>query len=443
MPEPSLKLVSPALEVTPGQLIDHKYRVERVIGAGAMGLVVAAMHLELGQRVAIKFLACDQLAVQDPSVNARFRQEARSGAQLRSEHVCRVLDAGCLESGTPFLVMEYLEGQDIDALLMQRGRVSLQDAVHWVRQACVGLADAHALGLVHRDLKPGNLFLARQPDGTQKLKLLDFGISKSLRGGTASPSLTMTSALLGSPLYMSPEQLNSAKDVDARSDIWSLGVILYELVTGRPPFDGDTLPQLVVGVLNREPASFEQVGVKVPPAFEAIVRRCLSKSRSERFASVLELASELEAFEPRVTSRPSLPWASTLQRTSDRLRGSRVVRARSAPRSLFLIGVAAGLLTGAGSWFVCSAADGGQTAAPHRSPPPAAPAAPVAPLLDLELRGDEPSAEPVARESSDEAPDKITPRKRLRASAPRIAEPGPVVTPPSAADDLPDFGGRR
>jgi len=280
-----------------GDVIANKYEVESVVGEGGMGIVVAARHLELQQRVAIKYLL-PEIAEQGLAAE-RFRREARSAARIRGEHVCRVLDVGTLDSGVPFMVMEYLEGRDLAGELASRTRLPASEAVEYVLQACEALAEAHAAGIVHRDLKPANLFLAARSDGSRRIKVLDFGVSKSLLGADSSQlSLTQTASFVGSPLYMSPEQLDSAKSVDARTDIWAMGIVLYELLTGRAPFLADSIPRLLSAVLNDPPPPFATLSVKAPSGLEAVVRRALAKSRDERYASVAELANALTPFAP-------------------------------------------------------------------------------------------------------------------------------------------------
>jgi serine/threonine protein kinase len=280
---------------TEGQILAGKYRVEKVLGSGGMGVVVAAWHLELEQRVAVKFL--HPLALERTDTAERFRREARSAAKIRSEHVARVIDVGIMEGGVPYMVMEYLEGHDISDEMQKVGMLPISDAIDFVLQAVEALAEAHAAGIVHRDLKPANLFIAHRADGTRIVKVLDFGISKSLlNGGVPELSLTRTSTLIGSPLYMSPEQMRSAKDVDARTDIWSLGVILYEMITGRPPYTGDSIPALCASLLGDTPVSMQVIRPEVPPELEEAVMRCLAKDRSGRFGSVSELARALAPF---------------------------------------------------------------------------------------------------------------------------------------------------
>src|SRR6187549_67116 len=281
--------------VQEGQVLAGKYRVERVLGSGGMGVVVAAWHLELEQRIAVKFL--HPLALERADTAERFRREARSAAKIRSEHVARVIDVGIMEGGIPYMVMEYLEGHDVSDEMAKVGMLPIEDAVDFVLQAIEALAEAHAAGIVHRDLKPANLFIATRADGTRIVKVLDFGISKSLLGGSASElSLTRTSVLIGSPLYMSPEQMRSAKDVDTRTDIWSLGVILYEMITGRPPYTGDSIPALCASLLNDLPQSMHTLRSDVPPELEDVIRHCLAKDRADRYGTVSELARALAQF---------------------------------------------------------------------------------------------------------------------------------------------------
>src|SRR5829696_2386345 len=207
--------------VSPGDILAGKYRVERILGAGNMGVVVAATNIALEQLVALKFMLPGKAP--NPQQHERFLREARAAARLRSQHVAHVLDMGTLENGAPYTVMEFLEGQDLAAVLAERGPLPVEEAVEYVLQVCEAVGEAHAAGIVHRDLKPANLFLTGDVSGSPCVKVLDFGISK-LSGAL---TLTQEKQAFGSPLYMSPEQMNAFKLVDARGDIWALGVILY------------------------------------------------------------------------------------------------------------------------------------------------------------------------------------------------------------------------
>ncbi len=277
-----------------GDVLVGKYRVESILGAGGMGVVVAATHLQLGQRVALKFLIPERLGNEEAV--QRFLREARASAQIQSEHVARVVDVGTLETGSPYMVMEYLVGSDLSQLLAQNGCFPIADAVDYLLQACVGVAEAHALGIVHRDLKPANLFVARRSDGAGIVKVLDFGISKAAATDDQQAALTKTSALMGSPLYMAPEQMKASRSVDSRADIWALGVVLYELVAGRPPFTGDTLPEVCAAILAATAQPLSTLRPDVSAEFESVVSRCLEKEPEERFADVVELASALLPF---------------------------------------------------------------------------------------------------------------------------------------------------
>jgi eukaryotic-like serine/threonine-protein kinase len=276
-------------------VLAEKYRIERVLGQGGMGIVVAAMHLHLEERVAIKFLL-PELA-HDPALVGRFLREGRSAIKIRSEHVVRVLDVGTLPGGTPYMVMEYLEGKNFEELLEDQGRIPVELAVDHLLQATEALAEAHALGMVHRDLKPANLFLAHRADGSPCVKILDFGITKVVdTKGVADFEATSTSIVMGSPRYMSPEQMRSTPTIDARADIWGLGIILHELIAGASPFDGATMPELLASILQDPPPPLRQLRPEVPAGVETAVIRCLEKDPTNRFADVAELTQALAPF---------------------------------------------------------------------------------------------------------------------------------------------------
>jgi serine/threonine protein kinase len=280
-----------------GEMLAGKYRIERVLGKGGMGAVLAAHHELLGERVAIKFLLGE--IAQNPEAVKRFNNEAKNAFKIQSEHVCRIMDFG-EANGMPFMVMEFLNGEDLSQLLEKRGPFPVEEAVDYVLQALEAIAAAHAAGMVHRDLKPANLFLHHRPDGSSLIKVLDFGIAKSANpfGETGGHNLTSTKSMLGSPLYMSPEQLRSAKNVDARADIWALGVILYEILTGTVPFNGETLGELFISILEQPPIPVSHKRPDVPQLLSDAIMRCLQRSLDHRFPNVAELAQTIAPCAP-------------------------------------------------------------------------------------------------------------------------------------------------
>jgi serine/threonine protein kinase len=292
---PSAAVVGASLPVQAGDILAGKYRVERVLGVGGMGVVVAAMHMQLERRVALKFMLPEVLG--DGAALERFQREARAAARLRSEHVARILDVGLLDTGSPYMVMEYLEGSDLAAILRSQGPLEVPVIADYVTQALDAVAEAHAVGIIHRDLKPSNFFVTRRADGSALMKVLDFGISKAANPAVGDLSLTETRALVGSPPYMAPEQLRSNKIVDVRTDIWSLGVTLYQLVSGRLPFSAETYSALVLQVVMDEPAPLVPPR-PIPAAFDALVWRCLAKDPALRFQNVAQLAEALAPFAP-------------------------------------------------------------------------------------------------------------------------------------------------
>ncbi|HEY8090889.1 MAG TPA: serine/threonine-protein kinase, partial [Polyangiaceae bacterium] len=280
-----------------GRTIAGKYRVEALLGKGGMGLVLLARHVRLDEHVAIKVLLPEMLEV--AGMTTRFLREAQAASRIKSRHVARVTDVDVLPDGTPYMIMEYLDGLSLGAVRKQRGRLEVGEAVGHVLEACDAIAEAHALGIVHRDLKPANLFLARGRDGAETCKVLDFGISKIDAPG--EQDTTKTGQMMGSPKYMAPEQMLSMHDVDGRADIWSLGAILYDLVVGRTPFVAETTPQLCSLVLHGKPTPPRALRADLPEPLEAIILRCLARDRDERFATVADLVAALAPFAPEGT----------------------------------------------------------------------------------------------------------------------------------------------
>jgi eukaryotic-like serine/threonine-protein kinase len=353
----------------PGARIADKYVVERLIGEGGLGVVVAAKHIHLDQSVAIKYLRPKALATK--AVAERFLRGARLAAKIRSEHIVHVYDVGTLPDGAPYMVMEYLAGTDLGRLLNASGPLPVDRAVDYVLQACEALAEAHVAGIVHRDIKPDNLFISTSPGGTAVLKVLDFGISKMSTKRTTSGGvgeLTEAGDKFGTPVYMSPEQLLASGNVDARTDVWAIGVVLYELLTGALPFDGDSLPELCTAILHRPPTPLLQVRPYLPLQLQIVLEQCLSKDVENRFQNVAELAQELRPFAGPVGCQRIDQIVRVILGGGDKVRASvpspRVSSASALAEALTLIGPAdrsvATTGSGLGSW--------GRTSAFHKGP---------------------------------------------------------------------------
>jgi serine/threonine protein kinase len=302
-----------SLPPEPGEVIADKYVIESVVGAGGMGVVVAARHLQLGQQVAIKLLRLNNLEPdRQLEARVRFLREGQAAAALSSDHVVRIHDVGTLESGEPFMVMELLRGEDLAKLLDRQGPAPVPVAVDYVLQACHAVAEAHASGIVHRDLKPSNLFVSLKSDGKAIVKVLDFGISKTTSRGQEEfdGNLTDTRSVVGSPFYMSPEQVRDAKRVDARTDVWSLGMILYEMLSGEPAFNASTLPGICAAIAADTPRPLREGRPEVPPDLAAVVERCLEKDPDRRFQKVSDLVRALAPFAPGPDGAKSAEYAS-------------------------------------------------------------------------------------------------------------------------------------
>ncbi len=463
-----MPLTDASVPVAEGDVLAGKYRVEKVLGQGAMGVVVAAQHVHLQQRVAIKFLtgrATKELV-------GRFQREAQAASRLRNEHIARVIDFGELDSGLPYLVMEYLSGRDLQQVLKAEGPLPIHEAIGYILQVCEAMAEAHAAGIIHRDLKPSNLFLTTASDGSRMVKVLDFGIAKATGDPGESDggmSLTKTEAVLGSPLYMSLEQVRSSRDVDARADIYAIGAILYQLLTGRVPYEAQTFPELILKLGTEEPPPPSAVRADIPAPLEQTILRCLERDRTRRFPNLGELAAALAPFALdehigsaeralRTVDKAAGPGSTTLspaaiRATRSSLTGTRTASSMSAttsgePRTgrLKTLGLAAlALVLGMVSVLVvvvliARPGGGAQGAADSATPTPIAPPqtaqpaitpvivpAPYTPTASATAQATaQPSATPAAPPS---APPKAEPRPSVTVKAPAAATPAPAPTP--------------
>lgn len=284
---------SPVAPFDPGTVIGDKYVLSRLLGEGGMGTVYAARNIELDNEVAIKVLHAEVSAI--PDFVTRFKREARACAMLRNEHITRVYDVGTTDQDIPYMVMELLHGEDLESLLNRKTKLPAQEAVGYLLQACEGVAEAHHSRLIHRDLKPANLFLATMPGREPLIKVVDFGIVKQL-GGSEVDALTKTASMIGTVLYMAPEQLRRKKDIDERVDIWALGVVLYELVTGSVPFVGDTMPEVVAKVLEHDFVPARTHVPDLPPGLSEVIDTALAADPANRYLTVTDFARALVPF---------------------------------------------------------------------------------------------------------------------------------------------------
>jgi serine/threonine-protein kinase len=280
----------------PGETVAGKYVIEGLCGRGGLAAVLSAMHVGLDQRVAIKMLLPEW--ADEAQVVERFLREGRAATRIRSEHVVRVFDVGTMESEAPYLVLEFLEGHNLDDVVRMWGPLPVPTTIDWMLQAAEAIAEAHSYGIIHRDLKPANLFLTRRADGSACIKVLDFGLSKltdpNMEG--AGAKLTREHDVMGSPHYMAPEQLRATRDADTPADVWALGAVLHELLTGTTPFRGETMPEVCATVLTQPAPPISTLRSNVPPEVEAAVLRCLEKEPAARFANLAELARAIVPF---------------------------------------------------------------------------------------------------------------------------------------------------
>jgi eukaryotic-like serine/threonine-protein kinase len=380
-----------------GQVVGDKYLIRRLLGEGGMGTVYEARHQVVGRRFAIKFLRA-QFA-EEAQMLARFRREAQAAGALENENIAAVTDFGSATDGSPYIVMEYLDGSDLAKLLRENGPLPVGRAVGAVIQACRGLNAAHDSGIVHRDLKPENLFVCKRGDGSDLIKVLDFGIAKLRKPDVTDDLSTETGMALGTPYYMSPEHAQGSKDIDHRTDIYALGVILYELLSGRRPHDGEGYNAAIVQIATQPPTPLQSLRPDLPAPLHAVISRALARDPEQRFASAAELADALAPFVsansgPSFTVMPApvtqmavtQPLPAEPRGITNQLTPSPT--ARSSPqlqttrrRDAWLLGLAAAmLLLATGIWLQrstthsASQPDSRSTPTPVRSPSGSAPA---------------------------------------------------------------------
>ncbi len=320
-------------ESTTSQTIDDRYIVQGVLGRGAMGCVVQAFDQLLGRRVALKLMKRGP-----PEALARFAREARAVARLQSEHVARVLDARVSDQGQPYIAMEYLVGHTLATLLERQGAFSPSVACEYLVQACDALREAHSLSIIHRDIKPSNLFLAERRNGSRLIKVLDFGISKGLGAGETAAPLTLASTIIGTPKYISPERLQGLRAIDARSDVWSLGAVLYELLAGEPAFPGEGTAAVIAKIVSGEVPQLRGKRPDVPRTLSAIVSKCLEPEPDRRYPHAGELGQALRTFlaeqqptRTRTFETPTIP--SAVRQTSSQDPTDKVNVVRATPRA--------------------------------------------------------------------------------------------------------------
>jgi phosphate/phosphite/phosphonate ABC transporter binding protein len=324
---------NPALEQTdvlpPTPMVGGKYKLGRLIGEGGMGAVYEAEHTGLGVRVAVKLL--NEMFTTDPAALARFRREARAAAAIRHGNIVEVTDTGTDDEGVPFIVMELLEGESLSSLLRRERVLPAPTAVAVASQILAGLAAAHDKNVIHRDLKPGNIILARTPDGATQVKILDFGISKFNVGNT-SADVTATGAVVGTPRFMAPEQAKGQPDLDGRVDIYAVGVLLYRMVTGRLPFAAKTQDEIIQLILEGRPAPPRQLRPELSPELEKVILRAMAQEREDRYPDARVFFAEL------MQAMPDITVGGTMQITSINTLTGPTPLSLSGPLSLPLTG---------------------------------------------------------------------------------------------------------
>jgi serine/threonine-protein kinase len=285
-----------------GCVLQGRYRIKRQLGQGGMGAVYEGEHLLIGNPVAVKVLHAKHAA--DPAIIERFRREAQATTLIRHHHIVGVLDLGQLDDGSLYLVMEHLDGRDWSSDLSNEGPQPVAKVVHILSQVCDALGAAHEAGIVHRDIKPDNIFLIRRSGDPNFVKVLDFGISKIREGaGPIEPSKTQTGTAIGTPYYMAPEQVQGKKDIDARTDIYAMGIVLFQALTGQYPFDAETYPMLVMNIVMQPVPQLSAYRPDLPRELQRVLERMVAKDRALRFSSVQDVKTALAPF-AQVADRP-------------------------------------------------------------------------------------------------------------------------------------------
>ena len=478
-----------------GETFATKYTVTRLLGQGGMGAVFEARHTGTGRRVAIKVISAT--AASDPRLLSRFEIEARATGEIESQHIAHVLDVGVdAARGTPYLVMEFLAGEDLQHIMDRVGPFRPELAARIVSQACLGLHKAHEARIIHRDIKPANIFVTERDDGDLVVKLVDFGIAKILGDeGPQNNSLTRTGTLMGSPLYMSPEQARGRREIDHRSDLWSLGVVLYQALAGRTPFhDINALGDLIISISTEAPPSVLTLAPWVPPDLAAVVDKALRIQIADRFQSAMELLGALQPFtaettsirasmlvaldererstrppalarsaEQFATSHPSAPPAAaapavagagaTTHATSiesmTSTRGASASRPRSSRAAWVAGGLGAALVLGGGAFFGLRRAEPASKAPAAAASAPSAPevqgvptaiAQPITPVTVTP--GESPAPTASATASAPSLGQRAQPARTAHAAAPKAsATAAPKGAPAGAGAD--PFGGIR